>query len=346
MRLIRFEISNFKSLRNFKMDVAPCTALIGLNGSGKTTILQAIDFVCQLARPQGLGQWLETRGWELSEIRNRFSPPEPRSPQVVQTRLLIENHEEVYEWHGIFSLKAQRFAQERIIRCSDKKALLRVHSGSLSIGGDTRENDFIYQGSILGHYNFRKRAEYHELVAIRDFLQSTRSLELLSPLQMRKRVRGVATDIGLGGEKLSAFLHRQSPGKRDDLAERLHEFFPQIDSIITRALPGGAKMLALIESYKTPLLVDSKHASDGILRLLAIIAQASASPSCMLIDEIEDGFNQEIMRDLVHYLTVRCGTQIVMTTHSPLILNFMEDDDADVDLTEMSRQAAQREVAA
>jgi len=40
------------------------TCLIGLNGSGKSTILQAIDFISQLAQGR-LDDWLEVREWQL-----------------------------------------------------------------------------------------------------------------------------------------------------------------------------------------------------------------------------------------------------------------------------------------
>ncbi|OAD21575.1 hypothetical protein THIOM_002652, partial [Candidatus Thiomargarita nelsonii] len=39
-----FHINNFKSLVNFKFQLDKFTCLIGLNGSGKSTILQALDF--------------------------------------------------------------------------------------------------------------------------------------------------------------------------------------------------------------------------------------------------------------------------------------------------------------
>lgn len=42
------KIDNFKSLVDFKLDFAKFTCLVGLNGSGKSTVLQAMDFLSQL----------------------------------------------------------------------------------------------------------------------------------------------------------------------------------------------------------------------------------------------------------------------------------------------------------
>jgi AAA15 family ATPase/GTPase len=42
--ITHFYIDNFKSLVNFELDLAKFTCLIGLNGAGKSTVLQALDF--------------------------------------------------------------------------------------------------------------------------------------------------------------------------------------------------------------------------------------------------------------------------------------------------------------
>jgi predicted ATPase len=44
MRLERIRVDNFKSLVDFQLQLAPFTCLIGLNGAGKSTVLQALDF--------------------------------------------------------------------------------------------------------------------------------------------------------------------------------------------------------------------------------------------------------------------------------------------------------------
>jgi len=41
-------VTNFKSLGNVELKLGKFTCLIGMNGSGKSTVLQAIDFISQL----------------------------------------------------------------------------------------------------------------------------------------------------------------------------------------------------------------------------------------------------------------------------------------------------------
>ena len=62
-----------------------------------------------------------------------------------------------------------------------------------------------------------------------------------------------------------------------------------------------------------------------MLRFLAIFAQLTKKQSALLLDEIENGVNPELIEALVDSL-VEAQTQVIVTTHSPLILNYMEDD--------------------
>ena len=41
-----FNVDNFKSLNNLSINLQPMTVIVGNNATGKSSILQAIDFVC------------------------------------------------------------------------------------------------------------------------------------------------------------------------------------------------------------------------------------------------------------------------------------------------------------
>lgn len=67
IKLERLYILNFKSLKNFKLEFSKFTCLIGLNSAGKSTILQAIDFISQQMNGN-ISQWLKDRNWETNEL--------------------------------------------------------------------------------------------------------------------------------------------------------------------------------------------------------------------------------------------------------------------------------------
>ena len=56
MRIQSIEASDFKSLVDFRLRLAKYSCLIGLNGVGKSTVLQFIDFLAQQVRSEtGIG---------------------------------------------------------------------------------------------------------------------------------------------------------------------------------------------------------------------------------------------------------------------------------------------------
>jgi len=82
--------------------------------------------------------------------------------------------------------------------------------------------------------------------------------------------------------------------------------------------------------------ISSRHFSDGFTRILAIVSQIESSAvsgavnardRILLLDEIENGIHPETLTKLVKYLA-NAPIQIVSTTHSPLILNYLSDPQA------------------
>ena len=63
---------NFKSLVDFELPLAKFTCLIGLNGAGKSTVLQFIDFLAQQVRGNIKG-WLEERHWEAKDLKSQLT---------------------------------------------------------------------------------------------------------------------------------------------------------------------------------------------------------------------------------------------------------------------------------
>ena len=66
-------VRNFKSLVDLELKLAPFTCLIGLNGAGKSTVLQFVDFLAQQARGDLKG-WLAERGWKAADLNSRLVP--------------------------------------------------------------------------------------------------------------------------------------------------------------------------------------------------------------------------------------------------------------------------------
>ena len=65
-------IDNFKSLVDFKIELAKFNCVVGLNGAGKSTLLHALDFISQLMLGDISG-WLDSRDWKSSDLNSKLT---------------------------------------------------------------------------------------------------------------------------------------------------------------------------------------------------------------------------------------------------------------------------------
>jgi predicted ATPase len=72
MKIKSIKVDNFKSLVNFDLPLSKFSCLVGLNGSGKSTVLQFFDFLSQQVRGD-LSGWLKKRQWEVSDLNSKLT---------------------------------------------------------------------------------------------------------------------------------------------------------------------------------------------------------------------------------------------------------------------------------
>lgn len=306
-------IDNFKSLVDFKIELAKFNCVVGLNGAGKSTLLHALDFISQLMLGDISG-WLDSRDWKSSDLNSKLT----RKSNIDFKIALTLDGEQVL-WSGSFNRSSLSCTKETITQNGEK--ILVVEDGGYSLGGAVRhEIVFKYQGSILSVL------KEHELwQPLKQAILNIRSLDLISPELLRSRARSADGKLGLGGQKLSAYIHEAGEAVKHQLTEQLKTVYPQLDSIVTKSLNAGWKQLEIQERFGDKKFSSTaRHANDGLLRLMAIMLQLQIGNAFLLFDEIENGINPELIEYLIDHL-VQSPDQILVTTHSPMILNFMED---------------------
>jgi AAA15 family ATPase/GTPase len=72
MQIKTITANNFKSLVDFKLDLSKFTCLIGLNGAGKSTVLQFVDLLAQQVRGDIKG-WLSERSWRSKDMKSQLT---------------------------------------------------------------------------------------------------------------------------------------------------------------------------------------------------------------------------------------------------------------------------------
>lgn len=334
-------IDNFKALNDFSIDFKPLTVLIGGNGSGKSTVLQTIDLLCNIIK-MDIDSYMQMRGWEPSDLKSQLSSSSKRQITIRTTFQLESDTEDELIWEVILnSSKAENklyFIAEKVFNKNKKGVSLRYHNRNLERFNELEQkNEFLpnidLTSSFMKNIDEEKDIDkYTELCKIKKFLTQSYSFELLSTEKIRSRSsRGKSNDMGLGGEKLASFIHGLSEEKRKELKNRLKKYIPFIENIdtVVKGKPGWLEM-NIYEKFNSNLVnIKSVYQSDGILRMIAIasIAEIDRNLGAVLLDEIEDGINPYLAGSLVNDLKEICkkdNRQIIVTTHSTVMLDYFE----------------------
>lgn len=322
-RLLAFKINNFKSLVDFSLRLATqssLTCLIGLNGSGKSTILQAIDFAAQMFRGD-LEGWLKYRGWSSKDISHK-----PRTRRNVDMSICCEIEKDLtLVWSSSFNPYSMRCTEE--IFLLNTEPVLTVKEKTIRFRDSSRPIDFQYQGSVLSQLNPDRIENINSALQVfKNFVSGVRSFDLLSPHLLKQRARG-GDNIGIGGEKLSAFLHALPLSLREEINKIFAQFYPNRGGVVPLNMQFGWKSLYIVENLSEErfLATEARHINDGALRILAIVAELFSPDTVLMFDEIENGVNPAIVSKLVEIL-VSASKQVIVTTHSPLVLNYLDDE--------------------
>ena len=67
----KLKVDNFKSLVDFSVEFTPMSVIIGNNATGKSSVLQAIDFLCGSIK-EDFDIMLERRNWTADNIKSKL----------------------------------------------------------------------------------------------------------------------------------------------------------------------------------------------------------------------------------------------------------------------------------
>lgn len=310
-------IRNFKSAANLVLTLNKFNCFIGMNGVGKSTILQAIDFISQLMMGD-VQNWLDSRGWSIQALNCKLL----KESNIVVGVKYSTQAGQLLRWDTSFNRRDLRCSAERIEL--DGKQIFWSRDQEYWIEGRKQPVAFTFQGSILSQLKDKELTP--PILEFRQQIRRIHSLELLSPHLLRKRSRTEKViDIGAGGEKLSGYLHNIKGNAKKQLLSLIKLFYPNLIDFKVSSLRAGWKKLMVIEQFKEQKIeTEATHLSDGLLRIFAVLAQTESDHPLILLDEIENGINPEIIEKLMDIL-IDASQQIIVTTHSPMILNYLED---------------------
>jgi len=137
--------------------------------------------------------------------------------------------------------------------------------------------------------------------------------------------------IGLMGEELAAFLNtlKNLDSRQFAAVEKaMHSLIPSVTGIRTEVNKFGEVELSLTEGK---ISMPARVVSEGTLRVLGLLALGGVKepPSVIGFEEPENGVHPRRIRDIAKLLLSRSqsgATQLIVTTHSPILPDHVPDD--------------------
>lgn len=341
LRLRKFRISGFKALAQTTFLFPGQTlVLIGGNGSGKSSTLQALALVREFARGDAT-KFLDDRAWDYGGVRSQL---EARATFRADLLFETENDDRLlwqFDW-GLRTAKNQREVVWHLPANAPKPTQRLDHNRTKTtfhLHGRPRFEGLLLPGSVLPRV---KLPAADDLGEISTWVQNITSLELLSPTAMRQGARGDTHDIGTKGERLASFLGHLDPRSKSNIVARLRRFYP-IQNINTVRKRAGWVDVKIAEAFSGLRGITPTHASDGLLRLMALCAipEFHQETSLVMLDEIEDSIEPHILPELIEAIVKDSASQFIFTSHSPLFVNFVKPRDIRI----LTRQGAGAVVA-
>jgi predicted ATPase len=335
-------IENFKCLQNVRVELGPFTVLIGPNDSGKTSFLDALHL---------LGRTTERAlGGSFRESLNG------NYPQALQDLVWQKNKDRYLIWHVLGKANVP-FEYRLDLPAAGGQFVESLKLGNevmfdrLPPGEKVRFKELVATvnstETLLSQLAYQEEHHYGAPVAfgaVADALASTEEYHL-NPQAMRSpAVAAPNPNLTPTGENLAAVLNAFLIGPDrsfvTDLEQKLHDAIPSLKGFSTPVARDGdsAKLrleFTLAVESKPPITIPASQASDGAILLTAFLALAYGNtPQILLIEEPENGLHPsrlklviDILRQISKGEIGNQARQVILTTHSPLLLNLVEPDE-------------------
>ncbi len=327
--LRNLSLDHYRSFSSESVNLDNLTFLVGQNGTGKSNFVDVFSFIAEAMESSLLAVFRRRGGFET--VVHRTSKRR-RSPIHFKLKLEALNDRTTWaEYHLDLRIRDDYtlyVAHERCIvqRTNGKTAKFYRRSprgghGRIHWQGDTGSPNLgpaILALPLIGDTRF---------TPVFDFLANMRTYQI-DPVAMRRdqELYG-GTRLNGNGSNAARVLHqirRQSQDDWEDICEFLGHVVPEIISARPRIRGDELDIEFVQRLSRGKLRFRASDMSDGTLRVLGLLIAAyqHPAPSLLVIEEPEASVHPGALGVLLDVLRhARRRSQIVVTTHSPDVLN-------------------------
>lgn len=304
-----FRAKNYGCLTGIEAHLTPVHAFIGPNDSGKSTILRGLRTVSHLT----LGKFERIDG-------DLWAPFDPGIEENGTTRAgdIPGSFLECVVDGGSYAVTLRRGTVTEALESKSSKVEFRR---TWDDDGIFRDSETIAVEPVLG--------QLRSALMLRFDPDALRAASGLIP---DSQSTGFLNDRGSGLPGVYFALRNRGDDAFNAVVEATRKHFPTIKTLRLKAVTTNTLELEI--ELLNGVRVSARRMSEGLLYFLAFAAIRHIDPpSLLLVEEPENGLHPARIREVVRMLRViaeEMGTQVVMATHSPLVVNELKPEEVTV----------------
>ena len=368
------EIKNFKSAEKLDLEFGRVNTFIGENGSGKSTILEALAFAVAAENDKLDSEFLENRGVRVTPpefMRSQFQS-DINKPIEIELFVGDENESRRYAINN----KNKTFSEWEVV-VDDLISVPNAKFGTQLLREMSREHaEANTVSSILGKFEEdfgvdkeKTKARERELKdlnkAYEEFMKSAGGLIDSLDANLSKNVltlqnfaiytpenkqlrnlkeEGSFRPVGVQGQGLFRLLRQISKEQPDALAD-IEEGLKLIGWYESMDLENEPELIEDELFIKDRFLskpFTQRSANEGFLYVLFYISLivSEATPKIFAIDNLDSALNPKLCTKLMKYIYIlacKYDKQVFLTTHNPALLDGINLNDDQQKLFVVSR---------
>lgn len=330
----RVGVEGFKRLRDISIDMRPMMVMIGANGSGKTSFMDALSLLASSAEGRLNRHLGELGGASEAITRGR------QEDMTFSADMEVPDHEPLkYSLSIAVQGVAYSMSQESLTqaRLGFPQPFKHIESAYREIVYFDTEASRLHRPNWEFNYLESSLSQVPKL--FREAEESRRTLSAVTqyhvldvgpraPIKLPQQLRPVDLP-GENGENLVPFLfnlRETNPDKFEAIEDTLRVAYPGFDSLsFPIAAAGMISMTWKDTAFQSPIYIH--QLSEGTLRFLWLVSllQSPGLTTITMIDEPEVSLHPELLAILAELMREASRrTQVIVATHSDRLVRFLE----------------------
>ncbi|MDH5476821.1 MAG: AAA family ATPase [Nitrospinota bacterium] len=336
----RIKIGGFRRLNDVEIAMRPLMVMIGANGVGKSSLLDAVSLLSASATGN-MNRTLSNMGGVAEVLSRRTSGVS--NCITLEASMEVQGHNPLeYSLNIAPSGQSYKIARETLTQKRPNypepfkhidSTFDEIHYYNIDGSGLTTPN---WEQNIQETSLSQVPKMFQQPEELKRILSSVTQYHVLSvdkraPVKLPQQMK--PADLpGADGEDLVSFLY--------NLRESNHERYEAIEDTLKAAFPGfeslsfppvAAGMLAMTwkeKHFKTPMYMH--QLSEGTLRFIWLTAllQSPVLSTVTMIDEPEVSLHPEMLSLLAHQMREASDrTQVIVATHSDSLIRFLKPEE-------------------